>query len=164
MLDVFIQSARATSSQMDPDVQIGLGILLSMMSDYPKAIDCFETALSKRPMDYILWNKLGATLANSNDPSKAVQAYFNALEIRPTYIRARCNLAIACIQLSQYNEAAEHLITALQIQTTTKSEGVEGVAVQSSTVWNTLKMVVDGYCEFYYFSSSFFKLFFKIVF
>lgn len=66
------------------------------------------------------------------------------MEINPTYIRARCNLAIACIQLAQYREAAEHLLTALVIQSSQKS--LEGSrSVQSATVWNTLKMVVDGY-------------------
>lgn len=97
-----------------------------------------------------MWNKLGATFANSNNAAEAIRSYHRALEINPTYIRARCNLAIACIQLSQYNQAAEHLVTALSIQSEMSSKTQNNyptAGIQSATVWSTLKMVVDGYCK-----------------
>ena len=95
----------------------------------------------------MLWNKLGATLANSNNPSKAIGAYVNALNHNPSYIRARCNIAIACIQMGQYREAAEHFITALTIQSnhSIPSHSSVETGVQSSTIWNHLKMVFDAY-------------------
>jgi peroxin-5 len=34
---------------MDPDLQIGLGVLFYTNSDYERAKDCFATALGARP-------------------------------------------------------------------------------------------------------------------
>ena len=94
-----------------------------------------------------------------------MESYFHALEINPSYIRARYNLAISCIHLGQYREAAEHLLGALSVQadnidavmSQTKGKGVASGedpmglrsmhSVQSRSVWAALKMVADAHCE-----------------
>lgn len=101
-----------------------------------------------------------ATLANSNEASKAMDAYFHALELKPDYIRARYNLAIACIQHGQYHEAAEHLLGALSIQQNDMNQIIEttnsnNITVspdtfnlhhgQSMNVWSTLRLLLDTY-------------------
>ncbi|KAJ3088695.1 Peroxisomal membrane signal receptor PTS1 [Quaeritorhiza haematococci] len=157
----FLRAARESPGEnLDPDVQIALGVLFNVSEEYSKAIDCFEAALSRRPQDYMVWNKLGATLANSGIPdnnARALDAYYNALEINPGYIRARYNLAIACIQMEQYREAAEHLVGALTIQEgavstlggglgeAMKGKGRRTESIASESVWRTLRMVMDGY-------------------
>ncbi|CAG8446072.1 9893_t:CDS:2, partial [Funneliformis caledonium] len=150
--DLFIQAALLNPGEnLDPDVQVGLGILYNVSEEYNKAVDCFQTALSLRPNDYLLWNKLGATLANARESEKAVNAYFNALEINPLYVRARYNLAISFINMKEYREAAEHLLAALALQTgetnaitsdeLNKDSSFHSVAggVMSSNIWATLK-------------------------
>lgn len=58
IVDMFLAAARAgpqarqvgdKNAQVDPDVQSGLGVLFYTSSDYARARDCFEAALSVRP-------------------------------------------------------------------------------------------------------------------
>ncbi|GAA5796647.1 hypothetical protein EDC94DRAFT_621913 [Helicostylum pulchrum] len=155
--NMFLQAARSSPGiEMDADVQVGLGVLFNVSEEYEKAIDCFKAALASRPRDYLLWNKLGATLANSRDSSGAIEAYFNALEISPTYVRARYNLAISCINLGQHREAAEHLLTALALQQSNDGSNGAGGSVMidehgnqvsvpggmSDNVWSSLRMLM----------------------
>ncbi|EGF84049.1 hypothetical protein BATDEDRAFT_29203 [Batrachochytrium dendrobatidis JAM81] len=124
-------------ADLDEDVQIGLGVLFNISAEYDKAVDCFRAALVKRPKDYMLWNKLGASLANSHQPKLAMEAYFAALNINPSYIRSRYNMAIACLQIGQYRESAEHLLGALSVQHVNMDH--------SNTLWTTLRMLADTY-------------------
>ena len=47
-----------------------------------------------RPSDALLWNKLGATLANGEKSADAVSAYSKALEESPGFIRCRYEYVI----------------------------------------------------------------------
>lgn len=155
--NMFLEAARSSPGmEMDADVQVGLGVLFNVSEEYEKAIDCFKAALVSKPQDYLLWNKLGATLANSRDSAGAIEAYFNALEISPTYVRARYNLAISCINLGQHREAAEHLLTALALQQSNDGSNGAGGSVMidehgnqvsvpggmSDNVWGSLRMLM----------------------
>jgi peroxin-5 len=96
--EVFLNLARSQHSQgiMDPDVQIALGVLFYTNGEYDRAKDCFESALSARPNDYLLWNRLGSSLSNGSKPEEALGAYREALSLRPTYTRAIYNVGVAC--------------------------------------------------------------------
>lgn len=113
--ELFIQAAQLSPdhANMDPDVQMGLGVLFYANEDFDKTIDCFKAALSIKPNDAVVWNRLGASLANLNRPEEAVTAYFKALELKPTFVRARYNLGVSCINIGCYKEAAEHLLSGL---------------------------------------------------
>lgn len=64
-------------------------ILSATVQEYDKAKDCFEVALEIRPGDSLLYNRIGATLANGGHAEEATYYYQRALELNPTYIRAR---------------------------------------------------------------------------
>lgn len=138
--ELFMKAAQLSPNQanMDADVQMGLGVLFYANEDFDKTIDCFKAALSIRPDDPVLWNRLGASLANSNRSEEAVDAYFKALEIRPTFVRARYNLGVSCINIGCYKEAAEHLLSGLAMH---EVEGQESTLShnQSSSLTETLK-------------------------
>ncbi|KAL2870055.1 uncharacterized protein BJX67DRAFT_370452 [Aspergillus lucknowensis] len=122
--DLFIQAAQLSPSgaQMDPDVQVGLGVLFYCAEEYEKAVDCFTTALAstesgttnQKEQLHLLWNRLGATLANSGRSEEAIEAYEQALNINANFVRARYNL-----------EAAQHLLGALSMHRVVAEEGRE---------------------------------------
>ncbi|GAA6032299.1 hypothetical protein JCM8097_008106 [Rhodosporidiobolus ruineniae] len=135
---------------VDADVQIALGVLFNSSEDYIKASDCFEAALSVRPHDPLLFNRLGATHANSGNTQLAMQYYLAALDLDPGYVRARFNLAVANMNLGQYEDSVQHLLTALSIQETDAEQahieqapvaepnGHNGIT--SNTLWDSLKV------------------------
>ncbi|KAH8093943.1 TPR-like protein [Cristinia sonorae] len=142
---VLMAMARSdTSGTIDPDIQIALAVLLNTSEEYDKARDCFLTALAVRPDDWLLYNRVGATLANSGHPEDALQYYYRALELNPAYIRARFNLGISCINLRRYEDAAQHILNALILQ---DSDGVvssggdspDKGGITSSVLWESLK-------------------------
>ncbi|KAI0775691.1 TPR-like protein [Trametes elegans] len=129
--------------EIDADIQIALAVLLNTNEDYAKARDCFTTALAVRPDDWLLYNRVGATLANSGHPDEALQYYYSALELNPAYIRARFNLGISCINLRRYDEAAQHILDALVLQDGDSVRDASGNedkrGVTTTALWDSLK-------------------------
>merc|ERR1719198_1045447 len=107
--------ALAHSGGKDPDVLEVLGVLYNVSRDYDNAVKTFKDALSNRPDDYGLWNKVGATLANSARSDQAMPAYHKALKLRPKYARGYLNLGICHANLNNYSEAARNYLTALTL-------------------------------------------------
>jgi peroxin-5 len=107
LISCLIAMARGTQgTEVDADVQIALATLLNTNEDYQRARDCFRAALSVRPDDWLLYNRVGATLANGGRAEEALPYYYRALEINPAYIRARFNLGISCINLKVSGDSA----------------------------------------------------------
>jgi peroxin-5 len=115
---LFLEAVRQEST-IDPDVHIALGLLYNLSFEYEKATQCFKVALVQRPDDYALWNKYGATIANSPEGRSsvdvAIEAYFHALEKKPSFTRARSNLGISYMSAKNYVESAKCFLGALTI-------------------------------------------------
>ncbi|KAK6062675.1 peroxisomal targeting signal receptor (tetratricopeptide) [Seiridium cupressi] len=133
--ELFIKAAILSpgGEHMDPDVQVGLGVLFYGAEEYDKAVDCFSSALASSEQGssnqssqiHLLWNRLGATLANSGKSEDAIAAYEKALTLRPNFVRARYNLGVSCINMGCHAEAAGHLLAALEMHKSVEHEGRE---------------------------------------
>ncbi|KAJ7217874.1 hypothetical protein GGX14DRAFT_438704 [Mycena pura] len=117
---------------VDADIQIALAILLNSKEDYEKAQDCFRTALAVRPDDWLLYNRVGATMANSGRAEEALQYYHKALELNPLYIRAR----------SRFEEAIHHILNALSLQESdavSQRDNITQGGVTTTALWDSLR-------------------------
>ena len=133
---------------IDADVQVALGVIFNSSEDYDKAVDCFSTALSVRPQDWLLYNRLGATLSNSGRSAEAIQYYHHALNLQPEFVRCHFNLSISCLNLKMYQDAAEHIYTALTLQqaeaeTMDMVGGERPSSATSGSLWETFRVALE---------------------
>jgi peroxin-5 len=146
LADAFLSVARALYTNatngdptVDPELQVGLGVVFYLNGDFSKASDCFSSALSVRPDDYILWNRYGSCLSNGQQPEEALGAYREALRLRPGYTRAVYNVGVACLNLGAHQEAAEHFLSGLAMQGGPAGAGGVDATKRSEQLWGTLK-------------------------
>ena len=66
----------------------------------------------------------------------AIEAYYKALKFQPSFVRARYNLGVSCINVGCFKEAAEHLMGALKMHVVYGQSNVDNV---SRNLWDTLR-------------------------
>jgi len=96
------------------DVAEVMGVLYNVSRDFNSAAQEFKRALTAKPDSWTLWNRLGATFANSGTgTAEAVPCYSRALELRPNYARALLNLGISYSNSGDYQGAIRAYLKAL---------------------------------------------------
>ncbi|WFD04594.1 hypothetical protein MOBT1_003307 [Malassezia obtusa] len=130
---------------LDADVQVALGVLFNSCGEFDKAVDCFSAALGARPDDWLLYNRIGATLSNSGRSRESLEYYYQALNLRPGFARCHFNLSISCLNLKMYQDAAEHAYTALALQHASDEEQApqELRGAQNSSLWEILRVSLE---------------------
>lgn len=115
VVELFTQAARLKLN--DPHLLTALGVVHSIVRDYPQALDCFSKAVKCSPasLKANMWNKLGATLANSGRSEAALGPYHEALAMRPNYPRTWSNMAISYANLNRSDEAVRFYLSALRL-------------------------------------------------
>lgn len=160
LVSTLLSMARHNSQEeVDADVQVALGVLFNASDEFHKAVDCFSAAISVRPDDWLLYNRLGAVLSNSGRSEDALRYYRYALELKPDFARCHFNLAISCLNLKMYAESAEHCYTALALQDAHRAAqsqggyGGDGESVKHSSssgggdnnasLWETMRVALE---------------------
>jgi peroxin-5 len=128
MLKLALDSDTSSDAPKCADVLEAMGILCNVSREYDDAANYFREALHQRNDDHQLWNKLGATLANSNHSDDALHAYREALSLKPKYARAWLNMAIAHSNLQNHEEAARCYLQTLSLNSL------------ATHVWNYLRI------------------------
>mmetsp|Transcript_23361 Transcript_23361/g.29774 ORF Transcript_23361/g.29774 Transcript_23361/m.29774 type:complete len:322 (-) Transcript_23361:66-1031(-) len=119
VIEMFLQAAEINPT--DVDIHTVLGVLWNLTREYNHAEEAFKEAVKLDPENPSLWNKLGATQANSareNGSKDAVYAYRKALELKPNYIRAWVNMGISYANRKMYDLAAKYYLKALSLNPT----------------------------------------------
>lgn len=126
--ELFQRAAQA--SPLDADVFVALGVMENINRNYDGAIQALASACRLRPNDHTVWNKLGATLANSGKSEQAVVSYHQGLQLKPNYARSWSNLAIAHANLGQHKDAARFYLSSLVLNP------------DATHIWNFLQSAV----------------------
>jgi len=120
----------AEANPLDANVFVALGVMENINRNYDKAIMALATGCRLRPNDHAMWNKLGATLANSGKSEQALVAYDQGLQLKPNYARSWSNLAIAHANLGQHADAARMYLSSLVLNP------------EATHIWNFLHSAV----------------------
>jgi tetratricopeptide (TPR) repeat protein len=103
-----IPSLRTVTRERPDMVQgwVALAQCLQTTKQYSLAIEPFEKALELNPDPKLAFH-LGSVAKDAKQNDKAIAAYQMALELDPTYVKARYNLSLTYMDAGRYEEAVE---------------------------------------------------------
>jgi peroxin-5 len=145
----FIQAARLSlgDENIDPDVQVGLGVLMFSAELYQMAADCFYAAIQSTELDsikyqtqqHLLWNRYAACLGNIREKEDmAIQAYETALALKPNFVKARCNLGVLYHNINQPLMGAKNILEALMWNRTAESIAINRASDSDQATQETI--------------------------
>jgi tetratricopeptide (TPR) repeat protein len=107
------------AAQVDPDnpsYLLYLGNVAAELGDIEDALDIFHEVLSRRPEYTPAYERLGALYEHEQKWAKAIEAYGQASALAPHSPLYRYKVGAIHKQLDQYEEAAEQLEAAVELQ------------------------------------------------
>lgn len=139
-------SEMSTAAQQNPqetDLYVVMGVLHNLHREYTDAATVLRQAVTLRPNDPSLWNKLGATLANGGEGDDALRAYRRAVDINPALVRAWVNVGTAYSNRQEYAKAARYYLKsislALEHDSNDKKKGLSDFQDRMDHVWGYLR-------------------------
>lgn len=103
------------------------GVALQALNRLDEALDCYQTALQRRPdFQQALFN-MGNTCRSLGRPEQARACYCRALELKPDFVQAHLALGEIAKELKEYAQACTHFEQALSIDSSC-SEAFQGLA------------------------------------
>lgn len=96
--------------------------------------------------DHALWNRLGASLANSKRYNEAIVAYERALALNPTFVRGHYNMGISFMNQGQLTKALGFMIRALELHLPVETVDVsvtDPLSTGYQSIWNTIRIIGD---------------------
>ncbi|CDJ44843.1 TPR domain-containing protein, putative [Eimeria tenella] len=117
LFEAALQQPEAAAAAAAAELHSALGVLYNIDRHYDEALLHLAEALKHAKEEAVasLWNKIGATLANSGRSAAALVAYSQTLKLKPNYPRAWTNLGVAKANLGQMEEALQHYLVALEL-------------------------------------------------
>lgn len=94
MLERF-EEAKNNGGMEDSDFCMAYGVVAYICREYKLSVDMMNRAVEIDPHNYSAWNKLGACLAQLNEPDMSRMAYRKALDLKPNYVRPWVNLGMS---------------------------------------------------------------------
>ena len=93
----------------NPEGPNNLASALRLQGRRAEAIDVLKPAIQRSPANALLWNSLGAVLAEDGDHATAEIFFTEATRLDPGFFKARYNLANALVDRGAVAEGLEHL-------------------------------------------------------
>ncbi|KJE92742.1 hypothetical protein CAOG_03651 [Capsaspora owczarzaki ATCC 30864] len=102
--------------QTKPEAHNSLGYVLQGINQVEPALQEFDAAISLDPTSPIGYTNKGLLIMQSSgDAVKAKALHLKAIEVDPSCIEARCNLAMLLFQLQDIDEAIRHYDEAIEL-------------------------------------------------
>ena len=109
-VDVASKAVQLTPS--DPEAHRARGAVLRYVGRLPDAVQEYETAVSLRPTDDIIWLELGIARDEMEDPAGAVAAMNEAIKTAPYYAHPKWQRGNVLLRQARYDEAFADLRSA----------------------------------------------------
>ncbi|WP_084205827.1 alkaline phosphatase family protein [Psychroserpens mesophilus] len=114
LADKYLKTLRASDVKFEINTSVAEATILVGQGKIEKALKCLEDAKNKKPNGSI-WYQIGKIHRKLNHFEEAKRAFENALKFEIDSSKTHQSLAETLLRLHQYEEAAEHALTSIEL-------------------------------------------------